>query len=101
MDWDAIKLNWKRLIPLAKERWPECGDDLEKAGGDRAQLNQCVAKGLGITEQEAKHQTQEWGLKQEAQDDDVKAAAPAAGVKRSTGQNTPTGGDQAPAAPKS
>jgi hypothetical protein len=76
MDWTAIKLNWKRLIPLAKARWPECGDAIEKTSGDGTALNKCIANAIGITEQEARHQTQEWALRLASADDDVKEQAP-------------------------
>lgn len=74
MNWDAIKLNWKRLIPEAKTKWPELADrDIESAAGDQQALNRAIAKASGITEQEARHQTQEWGLALTSQPGDINA----------------------------
>lgn len=72
MDWDAIKLNWKRVRVLAQARWPWMTDaDLDAIGGDRTKLEAAIAAHVGITVQETKHQTQEFGLRVEAASGDV------------------------------
>ena len=76
MEWDAIKANWKRISPSAQSRWPDLTEAiLEAVGGDRKALNDALVKAYRVTADEANAMTQEFGLRQTAQDGDAKPAA--------------------------
>lgn len=73
MQFEQIVLNWERIGPLARERWPELTEEDVASPLDQDALDALIAeRNPGLTAQEAKHQTQEWALRIKEEKGDVK-----------------------------
>jgi hypothetical protein len=94
MQYEQVLLNWERCGPLAREQWSKLTEEDVASALTQDQLDAKIAEYYEITEQEAKHQTQEWSLKIEAQPDDV--ALPETGEREEPTTPGPKGRDQSP-----
>lgn len=63
MRWSDIEANWERIALLAAAQWPELTADDLALVSTRADLDHCISERVGISVQEARHQTQEFGLR--------------------------------------
>ena len=61
MNWDRVEGNWKQFRGRVKEKWGNLtDDDLEKAAGNRDQLEGIIQKRYGIAKDQAKKDLNAW-----------------------------------------
>ena len=61
MNWDRVEGNWKQFRGRVKEKWGNLtDDDLEKAAGNRDQLEGIIQKRYGIAKDQAKKDLNTW-----------------------------------------
>ncbi len=61
MNWDQVQGNWKQLKGKARETWGDLTDDeVDKAAGNREQLEGVIQAKYGKTKEEAKKEVDSW-----------------------------------------
>ncbi|MEO1280483.1 MAG: CsbD family protein [Pseudomonadota bacterium] len=61
MNWDVIEGNWKQFKGEAQKQWGKLTDDeLDKAAGNRQQLEGMIQERYGVARDEAKEQIDRW-----------------------------------------
>ncbi|WP_102107298.1 CsbD family protein [Oceaniglobus roseus] len=61
MNWDQIQGNWKIMKGKAQENWGELtDDDLDKAEGNRDQLEGAIQRRYGKSKEEARAEVDRW-----------------------------------------
>jgi uncharacterized protein YjbJ (UPF0337 family) len=61
MNWDRVEGDWKQFKGRVKEKWGNLtDDDLEKAAGNRDQLEGIIQKRYGIAKDQAKKDLNTW-----------------------------------------
>jgi uncharacterized protein YjbJ (UPF0337 family) len=61
MNWDQIQGNWKEWKGKAQQKWGELTDDeLDKAAGDRTELEGLIQQKYGKSKEEAKEAVDKW-----------------------------------------
>ena len=61
MNWDQVEGQWKQLKGKAKEAWGDLtDDDLDRAAGNRDQLEGVIQERYGKTKEEARREVDDW-----------------------------------------
>lgn len=61
MNWDQVKGQWKIFKGKAKENWGDLtDDDLDRAEGNRDQLEGAIQKRYGKSKEEARKEVDKW-----------------------------------------
>ncbi len=61
MNWDQIQGNWKEWKGKAQQHWGELTeDDLDKAAGDRTELEGLIQQKYGKTKEQARDAVDSW-----------------------------------------
>ena len=61
MDWNRVEGNWKQLRGKVKEKWGNLtDDDLDRAAGQRDQLEGIIQKRYGIAKDQARKDVDDW-----------------------------------------
>ena len=61
MNWDTVEGNWKQMKGKAREQWGELtDDDLDRAAGNREQLEGIIQERYGPTREEAQRSVDQW-----------------------------------------
>ena len=61
MDWNRVEGNWKQMKGKVKEKWGNLtDDDLDRAAGQRDQLEGIIQKRYGIAKDQAKKDVDDW-----------------------------------------
>ena len=61
MDWNRVEGNWKQMNGKVKEKWGNLtDDDLDRAAGQRDQLEGIIQKRYGIAKDQAKKDVDDW-----------------------------------------
>ncbi|MAX74038.1 CsbD family protein [Alterinioella nitratireducens] len=65
MNWDQVQGQWKQMKGKAQEQWGELTDDeLDKAAGDRQQLEGLIQQKYGKSKEAARDEVDSWLSKQ-------------------------------------
>ena len=65
MNWDQVQGQWKQMKGKAQEQWGELTDDeLDKAAGDRQQLEGLIQQKYGKSKEAARDKVDSWLSKQ-------------------------------------
>ena len=65
MNWDQVQGQWKQMKGKAQEQWGELTDDeLDKAVGDRQQLEGLIQQKYGKSKEAARDEVDSWLSKQ-------------------------------------
>jgi uncharacterized protein YjbJ (UPF0337 family) len=61
MDWNRVEGNWKQMRGKVKEKWGNLtDDDLDRAAGQRDQLEGIIQKRYGIAKDQARKDVDDW-----------------------------------------
>lgn len=61
MNWDQIQGNWKQIKGKARSKWGDLTDDeIDRAEGDREELEGAIQAKYGKTKEEAKKEVDNW-----------------------------------------
>jgi uncharacterized protein YjbJ (UPF0337 family) len=61
MDWNRVEGNWKQMKGKVKEKWGNLtDDDLDRAAGQRDQLEGIIQKRYGIAKDQARKDVDDW-----------------------------------------
>ncbi len=61
MNWDQVKGQWKIIKGKAKENWGDLtDDDLDKAEGNREQLEGAIQKRYGKSKEDVRREVDKW-----------------------------------------
>ena len=61
MDWNRVEGNWKQMKGKVKEKWGNLtDDDLDRAAGQRDQLEGIIQKRYGIAKDQARKDVDTW-----------------------------------------
>ena len=61
MNWDRVEEDWKQFKGRVKEKWGNLtDDDLERAAGNRDQLEGIIQQRYGIAKDQAKKDLNAW-----------------------------------------
>ena len=61
MDWNRVEGNWKQMKGKVKEKWGNLtDDDLDRAAGQRDQLEGIIQKRYGVAKDQARKDVDDW-----------------------------------------